>query len=391
MRRGSSDLQVSAPTRGPALVRAIEGERRPCALVDLQAFDRNLDRLLRPLGGLTLRVASKSLRVPALLRRVLERNAAIGILTFHAAETRALAEAGFEDLLLAYPPGPEDLEDLVAASEHTRVRITVDGTEVIDALARTGAPLELCFDIDLSLRLGPAHLGVRRSPIRSPEDAVALARRLEGTQLKLTTLLAYEAQIAGIQDTTGSLLDLPMRLIKRRSRPLALQRRAAILAALREHADIDTVNGGGTGSIDFTAGDPSVTEVSAGSGLYCPHLFDGYRGLELEPAAFFALAVVRHSDPGFSTLFGGGFSASGAAGPDRLPRIWWPEAKPLDLEGFGEVQTPVRADLPWGSTVLCRHAKAGELMEHFALVHLIEGGSVVQTVETYRGWPAGQW
>ena len=103
---------------------ALEGQRRPCALVDLQAFDRNLARLLRPLQGISLRVASKSVRVPALLSRVLEHDAAVGILTFHARETRSLAEAGFEDLLLAYPPAPEDLEDLVAASAHTRVRIT---------------------------------------------------------------------------------------------------------------------------------------------------------------------------------------------------------------------------------------------------------------------------
>ena len=51
--------------------KALDGAPLPAALVDLAAFDRNLARLLAPVvtAGKTLRVASKSVRVPALLRR----------------------------------------------------------------------------------------------------------------------------------------------------------------------------------------------------------------------------------------------------------------------------------------------------------------------------------
>ena len=59
------------------------------------------------------------------------------------------------------------------------------------------------------------------------------------------------------------------------------------------------------------------------------------------------------------------------------------------LEGAGEVQTPLlgrAADgLEVGGRVYFRHAKAGELCEHFCSVHLLEAGSIVDEVPTYRG------
>ena len=68
-----------------------------------------------------------------------------------------------------------------------------------------------------------------------------------------------------------------IRLMQRRLVPELLERRAAAVAAVREHADLEFVNGGGTGSVAATAADPAVTEVAAGSGLYGPTLFDAYR------------------------------------------------------------------------------------------------------------------
>ena len=43
------------------------------------------------------------------------------------------------------------------------------------------------------------------------------------------------------------------------------------------------------------------------------------------------------------------------------------------------------AALKVGDRVWFRHAKAGELCERFDVVHLIAGGSIVDTVPTYRG------
>ncbi len=173
------------------------------------------------------------------------------------------------------------------------------------------------------------------------------------------------------------------------ARELAV-RRAAVVAAVREVSPLRFVNGGGTGSVERTAAEPSVTEVAAGSGLFAPALFDAYRAFTARPAAFFALPVVRRPSATVATVLGGGYPASGAAGRDRLPRPVLPPGLRLDRqEGAGEVQTPVTGDaargLRIGDRVWFRHAKAGELCERFGAVHLVRGRELVDTVPTYRG------
>ncbi len=130
--------------------------------------------------------------------------------------------------------------------------------------------------------------------------------------------------------------------MKRLSARDVAQRRAAIVAAVRRVADLEFVNGGGTGSIASTAAEAAVTEIAAGSGFYAPMLFQYYRSLHLAPAAGFALPVVRKPEAGIATALGGGYIASGATRADRLPVPVAPAGLRLDhLEGAGEAQTPL--------------------------------------------------
>ncbi|TNE92622.1 MAG: amino acid deaminase/aldolase [Deltaproteobacteria bacterium] len=375
-------------------------EPLPCALVDLDAVDANVELLLSRLGdGLTLRVASKSVRHVGLLRRLLERPRVRGLMTYSARETAFLAEQGFDDLFLAYPVAraPEARVLAELAAKGVELVVTVDCAEHVrllgDAARAAKTTLRLSVDVDASWRPMGAHLGVRRSPVRSVEDALAVARSARDTAgVELVAVLGYEAQIAGMQDdNAGSRwLDPVRRAIKRGSKPAVKALRGAVVDALRrEGFAIGLVNGGGTGSVAYTSTDPSVTEITVGSGFLCPHLFDGYRDLDLRPAAFFAIPVVRQSDAGLVTAAGGGFVASGEAGKSRLPVVHLPrDMRPLDMEGFGEVQTPLTQGTPaigLGDPVICRHAKAGELMERFAEVLLVRGGEVVAREPTYRG------
>jgi D-serine deaminase-like pyridoxal phosphate-dependent protein len=178
--------------------------------------------------------------------------------------------------------------------------------------------------------------------------------------------------------------------MKRRSAAEIAERRAAVVAAVREVADVAIVNGGGTGSVHLTTREPVVTEITAGSGFYAPALFDRYSSFRLTPAAMFAMPVVRRPSGGVATLLGGGYLASGAAGADRLPEPHLPGGLRLDaMEGAGEVQTPVigaaAASLRVGDNVYLRHAKAGELCERFNSLYLLSGGEIVDEVPTYRG------
>ena len=93
------------------------------------------------------------------------------------------------------------------------------------------------------------------------------------------------------------------------------------------------------------------------------------------------MPVVRRPDAGTATVLGGGYPASGPAGRDRLPKPYLPPGLRLTvLEGAGEVQTPLTGRgagaLRPGDRVYLRHAKAGELCEHFNTLYLLEGDRV---------------
>ncbi|MEM6957216.1 MAG: amino acid deaminase/aldolase, partial [Myxococcota bacterium] len=118
--------------------------------------------------------------------------------------------------------------------------------------------------------------------------------------------------------------------------------------------------------------------------------FDGYRTFRHDPAAGFALPIVRRPNARTLTCHGGGYIASGSAGSERLPSPYLPVGLKLTAnEGAGEVQTPVVASedhaLKIGDPVFFRHAKAGELCEHFNALVLIEGHTCVGEALTYRG------
>ncbi|NVB38302.1 amino acid deaminase/aldolase [Pseudenhygromyxa sp. WMMC2535] len=388
------------------LRRAIAGRRLPCAFVDLDRFDANAETLVARAGGKALRVASKSLRCVALLRRVLAREGFAGIMAYSPGEAAWLHDQGFDDILVAYP-SVERLE-LAAVIEGVArgasIRLMVDDRDQVLLLERlvaaaiTGGlaarPLELCVDLDVSNELPGLHLGVRRSPLRDLEALLELAALIaECEHLKLVGLMGYEAQIAGVPD------DLPGQrarnlLVRAAAGPgiLALQahRRAAVEALRGEGFALALVNGGGTGSLESSREDASLTELSAGSGLFAPTLFDHYRSFAHHPAAGFALPVVRRPTQTIVTCAGGGYVASGPGGDDRLPQPWLPPGgRLLEHEGAGEVQTPVafpsRVQLALGEPVFFRHAKAGELCERFSSLLLIRAGEVVDVVPTYRG------
>jgi D-serine deaminase-like pyridoxal phosphate-dependent protein len=251
------------------------------------------------------------------------------------------------------------------------------------------------MDVDTSYVAlgGLMRAGARRSPVRTPADAAALARKAVARPgIRLVGIMAYEAQIAGVGDNPPGrqYYAAAVRYMQKKSGAELAVRRAAIVAAVRAVAPLDFVNGGGTGSIEKTTAEDAVTEIGAGSGLYQPWLFDSYRGFSGRPAAVFALPVVRRPGPGVVTVLGGGYLASGPAQASRLPRPYLPTGLRLDAqEGAGEVQTPLlgpAADgLAIGDRVWFRHAKAGELCERFGELHLIDGDTVTTSVPTYRG------
>lgn len=370
----------------------------PFGVIEQAALAHNAHELLRRAAGTPIRLASKSLRVRGVVEAVEALPGFAGVLAYTLPEALWLADT-IQDVVVGYPSADRAAIAALAASPEKASRVTImvdslDQLDLVDAVVPSGRrpDIRVCLELDAAFEaplLG--HVGAWRSPVRTPEQARELAARIVGRKgFVLVGLMAYEGQIAGtVDDPPGRpVYGSVVRWMQRRSAKELAVRRAAAVAAVREVAELEFVNGGGTGSLETTSAESAVTEVAAGSGLFGPHLFDHYTRFTPAPAAAFALSVVRKPRPQLATLLGGGWIASGPPGVDRLPLPVWPEGlRMLPREMAGEVQTPLTgaSGLKVGDRVWLRHTKAGELAEHLNEVHLVDDGHIVQSLPTYRG------
>ncbi len=376
---------------------AAAGLPAPVAVLETRAARFNALDLLVRASGVPIRVASKSLRVRALLDAVLALPGYRGILAFTLPEALWLA-ADHDDIVLGYPSVDRAaIADLVRDERAlSRVTLMVDDIAHLDVIDQVAPPhargeVRIAIDADASWRsraLG--HVGVRRSPLHTATEVAAFARRVHARPgFRLVGLMMYEAQIAGQPDDAGD-NDALIRWMQRRSAHELRARRADIVRAIGELTTLEFVNGGGTGSLEVTAADESVTELTAGSGIMAGHLFDGYAAFHPAPATAFALDVVRRPAPDIATVLGGGWIASGPPLGSRAPRPVWPQGlRTLAREGAGEVQTPLRGQaagaLAVGDRVWFRHAKSGEIAERVSSLALVADGERIGEVPTYRG------
>jgi D-serine deaminase-like pyridoxal phosphate-dependent protein len=388
-------------TRLTAAVAALEPPPpTPVMVVDLDAFDANAADLLRRADVKPIRLASTSIRVPALIQRALATPGFHGVLAFTLREALWLERQGVTDnVLIAYPTVDRGaLAELVASpSSASHITLMVDDIaqlDVVDSVRASHAVrVRVALDIDAGLRFGGQHVGLKRSPVHDVEDVVRLAQHVaERVGFALVGVMTYEGQVAGVPDDVPSqrARSLVVRRLKAASMSQLAERRRVIAERLADLAELEFWNAGGSGSVDATTADAAVTEITAGSGLLVPGLFDHYQSFTPRPAAFYGLPVTRKPSEAMATVHGGGYIASGAVGDDRVPIPWAPPGLHLtSLEGAGEVQTPLTghpaALLRIGDLVWFRHAKSGELFEHTNTVRLLAGDAFVAEVPTYRG------
>ncbi len=400
---------MASAERTASAARAVAAERYdaifadlepPFAFIDFDAIRANAATMLAAAAGKPIRIASKSVRSRELLGRLLALDPGFqGLLNLTLAEALWLAEHGFDDLVVAYPSversALQRLAILAAEAPERAPVIMIDSPEQLDLIPKGSGRVPVAIDLDVGFWpfAGRVKFGPKRSPIRTPAQAARLAADIaRRPHVELVGVMAYEGQIAGVADRVPhrALENAAIRVMKHFSARDVRARRAAMVAAIAEYAQLRFVNGGGTGSIAQTVAEPAVTEATAGSGFYAPMLFQYYRGFSLAPAAGFALSLNRRPGPGVITALGGGYVASGATRADRQPAPAWPPGLRLDpLEGAGEAQTPLLGagadSLSVGGRVYLRHAKAGELCERFNSLYVIEDGRLAGELATYRG------
>ena len=372
----------------------------PFGVLSLEALAWNAHSLLDRAAGTSIRLATKSIRVRAIFDAVLALPGFSGVLAYTLPEALWLAEE-ITDVVVGYPTTHRAAIRELARSPLLAGRVTlmVDAVEQLDLIDAVIPPAEresirICLELDASWNAPlVGHFGAWRSSVHTPAAARALAEVVQArTGFSLVGLMAYESQIAGlVDDAPGrAVFSALVRRAKLAAIPELAERRALAVAAVCEVADLEFVNGGGTGSIESTAAEAAVTEIAAGSGLVGPHLFDHYRAFRPAPAVGFALGIVRKPREDIAGALGGGWIASGVTGADRSPIPVWPRGlRLMPREGAGEVQTPFTGPgargLGIGDRVFLRHAKAGELFEHLSEIAVVSGDRIDALLPTYRG------
>ena len=381
--------------------RAFAGHAMPFAWLDLDLLDENIRAILGRAGSKNVRIASKSVRSVAALRRILAASPVFrGLMCFTAREAAWLAGQGFDDLLMGYPAWHHD--DLAAVA-----RATADGAHItlmVDSVAHVeqaelvarehNVRLPLCLEVDMTLAVPgrTSASGARRCKpltLRVPCWSASRGQGMSTSTASWATRRRWRASAtttpASLQEHTGAPTEGPFGAAGRRapgggSRAGGVALRAAALRQRRRHRQHGNHSAGVRRHRDYRR--VRILQPRRSSTIIAISRF--------QPAAGYAIEIVRIPAPDVFTCLGGGYSASGGAGKDRLPSVYLPAGARLDpLEGAGEVQTPIHyrgpEQLALGDPILMRHAKAGELCERFTHLACIQNGAIVDDVTTYRG------
>jgi D-serine deaminase-like pyridoxal phosphate-dependent protein len=149
----------------------------PCLIVDLDIAARNIRRMqeLADRAGVALRPHTKTHKSTYFARLQVEAGAR-GITCAKLGEAEVMADAGFDDILIAYPLiGPHKMERLARlAGRVRRLIVSLDSDQVAEELSRVGQqlgrPIEVYAEVDT---------GLGRVGRRPGADAVQFCRGLE--------------------------------------------------------------------------------------------------------------------------------------------------------------------------------------------------------------------
>ncbi len=226
----------------------------PQLLLDLDIIDANLRRMFEAGKelGVNVRTHFKSLKCGGLARYI----QTCGGATFLAAklnEAEVLADAGITDILIANQiVGPQKMQRLANLAKRVSLRVCVDHADNVeqlsDAMRAAGATLGVLIEIDI---------GMARCGIPPGESAIPLARRIAKSP---------GMRFDGLQGYDGHLQLLPEASERKTKCEQGLKELVATRKFLEQAGlEVPIVTGAGTGTWEFVAGYPGVTEIQPGS------------------------------------------------------------------------------------------------------------------------------
>jgi D-serine deaminase-like pyridoxal phosphate-dependent protein len=165
----------------------------PCVCIELDIMERNLDAMagFARSHSLALRPHVKTHKIPELAHLQVKKGAS-GVTAAKAGEAEVFADAGLDNIFIANQvAGARKTERVMDLASRARVLAAVDSVQnaapLDEAARRKGLTLEIYIEVDA---------GLGRCGVRTPEQAVALAKEISGMRgLRLVGIFTHEGQV----------------------------------------------------------------------------------------------------------------------------------------------------------------------------------------------------
>jgi D-serine deaminase-like pyridoxal phosphate-dependent protein len=278
----------------------------PCLLLDLDAVERNLDRMDEALASTSVRARphTKTHKVPNLALMQLARGA-IGVCCAKVGEAEVMAAGGVSPLLITTEViGAAKIRRLLGVARQADVTVVVDDADAAatlsEAVGAAGLTLPCLIDVNV---------GQNRTGVEPGQPSVALAERLSRLPgLELVGLQGYEGHLQHMVDAEA----------RREANASAMQLLSQTAELLTERGfRVEIVSTAGTGTFRYAAEWPRVTEVQPGSYVVMDSDYASVQGVGFENALTVLTSVVSIQRTNAAVVDAGYKTVSSDAGPPR--------------------------------------------------------------------------
>ncbi len=257
----------------------------PLLCLDLSAMERNMASMAGFIAarGKQWRPHMKCHKSPTIALQQLAAGA-IGVTCGKVSEAEVMAAAGIRDVMIANMiVGQPKLERIVSLCRAADPIVACDHYVQIEPLAETCRRHGVSCRVVIEVNVGMDRVGIR--PGRDTYDLAEAIDRLPGVEM--VGLMGYEGHLHQVADPT--------------------EKRAKINEAMgvleycrdgltKKGIRCDVVSAAGTGSYQFTADHPAVTELQCGGGIFGDPKYTGQYGVTgLEPALTVLTTVVSRT------------------------------------------------------------------------------------------------
>lgn len=229
----------------------------PALLIDLDAFERNLERMATFVrkAGVRLRPHAKTHKSPIIGAKQVALGA-VGVCCQKVSEAEVMVAGGVGDVLVSNEvAGAAKLDRLAALAREARIGVCVDDAdnvaELEAAAAKADARLDVLVEIDV---------GARRCGAAPGEPAARLAQRIANSaHLRFAGLQAYHGSAQHVREAAERKAHIA-RAVEHVQDTLRALKAVGLEAA--------TIAGAGTGTYENEAASALYNELQAGSYIF---------------------------------------------------------------------------------------------------------------------------